>query len=336
MSSNIEPSGRLQILEPKDFPFLHTGKSLVFTIARNGHVWGKRLDNESARGDVELEVFWPVEEGCLIRERSDGQYTTPLTVPEMRSRERFSKEQFRKIETILSQKEKIQYELGTLMVRPFVTADPNYKDWRHLPQYKRVTTKPKIDFPSGEPRNIKIVDCSYGENSSPLSYQGCWQPIYESLPSEFKFTSRGDMVSRHNKEIFSGLGSVLVGEISRWMKANLVGTTYFYVSRAENKKFNVADWEPCKERRMFKPELKIMYGEQDFFNYFTIDDAALLLEITDFANSNRNSQVSWTLAIAQNKLVREMMRLASNNPDLFDPLFQQDEYKKLMWGRKNE
>ena len=51
------PFGRLQVFEPKDFPYLNTGKSLVFVIARNGMVWGKRLDDQSSKGDIELEVF---------------------------------------------------------------------------------------------------------------------------------------------------------------------------------------------------------------------------------------------------------------------------------------
>ena len=56
------------------------------------------------------------------------------------------------------------------------------------------------------------------------------------------------------------------------------------------------------------------------FEYFAVDDAVLLLEefqeIDEGAMTVKPPELYWTLGVVQNKFVRNLTRLASNNPDL--------------------
>lgn len=312
------PSGRLQVFEPKDFPYLNTGKSLVFVIARNGMVWGKRLDEQSSKGDIELEVFWPREDGCLIKqfcganEGIEGPYKTL----DGRRVNKFSMEQIRKIESILSQKETIQYELGTLMVR-----DPNYKDWRHLPQYQRMKTPCKLDFPLGEPCAIKVVNCSNNPKWQSSPNLSSWNFYYDDAAIDFKFFS--DSIHREGQRLVVGTpeNPVRFTDIqnieSSFENYGAVIVKTFFTSRLSEGKFDMSGVK-LRGNVKIKPSLRIMYGEYDFFEYFEVDDAVLVLE--EEIISAGSPKLSWTLGIAQNKHVREIMRLASNNPGLFAPL----------------
>ena len=321
------PSGRLQVLEPKDFPYLHTGKSLVFVIASNGYVFGKRLDEQSGHHDIELEVFWPSERGCLVsRPTGYDMRTMPKYFSKVESLDPFLKNpnsittsQREKILSILAQKEIIQYELGTLMVQPFVPFQ--YTDWRRMPQYQKMTEKCKLDFSmGGEPCNIKVVDCTYGNKSCAISGLGIWLLDYDSKNLEFGFFSQTSLNSRKSESTFAPNVTAGIEDINVWVRGRLDEqyTTRFYAVRAENKQFNVSEFGSDQNKDRFKPTLKIMYGEHDFFEYFAIDDAVLLLE-ENFAKKEK-TELCWTLGVAQSRHVREMMRLASNNPDLFKPL----------------
>ncbi|MBI2446714.1 MAG: hypothetical protein HYV51_02740 [Parcubacteria group bacterium] len=319
------PSGRLQVFEPKIFPYLHTGKSLVFVIARNGMVWGKRLDDQSSKGDIELEVFWPREDGCFFR--VFGQKVSyPYNIANYQ-RDAISKEQARKIELILSKKEEIQYELGTLMVQPWATNDPNYEGGHRFPQYRKMTVKPQLDFPLGDPCKIEVVDCSYMPDANCWHYESTLPfPIrYNDQLVDFEFfTEIIDHESRYNigtlehPANFSGAGSMssVWKENSGSLAGSIVSIKTF-IAKFSERSFDFSKSE-FEDDLIFKKKLRVMYGEVDFFEYFEFDDASLILTYQKINNNLRS--LSWILAVAQNKLVREMMRLASNNPYLFAPL----------------
>lgn len=319
------PSGRLQVFEPKDFPYLNTGKSLVFVIARNGMVWGKRLDKQSSKGDIELEVFWPRKDGCLVRQwTGTSEYygvTVQATMQSQLALKMFSREQERKIESILSQKEVIQYELGTLMVRPGTdTTDHNFK--QTLPYRRMDKPIPLLRNFSNEPCNIIVVDCSYNRDKRLDTVAFTWKFFYDDLAADFKFLSNKiyDKTERlligttENPIELSDIGNYennfdngIITEVHRCFAAKLL-----------NKQFDMSVGR-LRSNEKINHSLRIMYGEYDFFEYFEVDDAVLVLEEQTFSSSP--PKLFWTLGIAQNKFVREMMRLASNNPDLFRPLY---------------
>ncbi len=336
------PSGRLQVFEPKDFPYLNTGKSLVFVIARNGMVWGKYLDRQSSKGDIELEVFWPSEDGCLVRQWGlmrewggegygsklgpTGQYTL-LTA---RKTLNASVEQDRKIENILSQKDIIQYELGTLMVRPYVTAS-----WNHLPQYQRMTNLSKLNFWLGDPCKIMVVDCSYDRNKRPDTVAFTWKFFYDDLAADFKFLSNN--IYDKTQRLFIGstenpIGhSDIVNYESNFDNGTITEVRRCFAAKLFNKQFDMSGVK-LRGNTKVNPCLRIMYGEYDFFEYFKVDDAVLILE--EETISANSPKLFWTLGIAQNKLVREMARLASNNPDLFAPLIPKQHREDRDGGKK--
>lgn len=312
----VKPSGRLQVFEPKDFPFLHTGHSLVFVIARNGMVWGKRLDEQSARGDLELEVFWPVGEGCLVRMICSDWMTEHKRVSELQND--MTESQKDKIQSILSQKETIQYELGTLMVRPV--------DYTRLSRYQRTEAECKLTFPQGEPCNIQVIDCSNGDydwSSSPnLS---TWNFYYDDAEADFKFFGtihqNGNRVAIGSQENPVGCAGIQNVESSFDSGAEKV-IKRFFVSKLSGRMFDMSGVKLHGNVKI-NPSLRIMYGEYDFFEYFGFDDAALVLE--EETVSADFPKLYWTLGVAQNKYVRGAMRLASNNPDLFAPSFPESK-----------
>lgn len=319
MSESAAPSGRLQVLESKDFPYLHTGKSLVFVIARNGMVWGKRLDKQSSKGDIELEVFWPREDGCLVRQCTglarDYGVTVQVTLQSQLALKMFSREQERKIESILSQKEIIQYELGTLMVRPGTdTTDPNFK--QALPYLRMDKTIPLLRYFSNEPCSIKVVDCSYG-NKWQTSSRSSWDFWYDDATFDFKFSSQyielRKIGSRNNPISYSDISK----HESNFDNGDTGIVKKFFAAKLSGGKFDMSGVK-LRGNSKINPYLRIMYGEYDFFEYFEVDDAVFILE--EETISAGTPKLFWTLGIAQNKHVREMMRLASNNPGLFAPL----------------
>ena len=310
------PFGRLQVFEPKDFPYLNTGKSLVFVIARNGMVWGKRLDEQSANGDVELEIFWPSDDGCLLRLKVANHIST-ATIGCLNLD--LSVEQRKKIRGILSQKEIIQYELGTLMVRSVYNIGD--AGWRNLPQYQRMTEKCKLNFPWDNPCNIKVVDCSY-DNKWQISRRTSWEFCYNDATFDFKFSSRDIYNNGKNTRVIgTHENPINFWDVSKhesgWDNGAAMIGKKFFAARLSGGKFDMSRVELRSNERI-NHSLRIMYGEYDFFEYFEVDDAVLVLE--EETCSADFPELYWTLGIAQNKHVREMMRLASNNPDLFAPL----------------
>ncbi|MEK7090330.1 MAG: hypothetical protein AAB930_01965, partial [Patescibacteria group bacterium] len=217
-----------------------------------------------------------------------------------------------------SQKEKIQYELGTLMVPSFVTDDLNYKNWRNSPQYQRVAEKCKLAFPLGYPCAINVVDCTFNHYDwLSVGAFSTWQFRYDGSAADFKFFGTihkdGDRVVMGTAEEPVSYTDIQNTESSFDNSAAKV-VKRFFASRLSGRKFDMSGLR-LRSNVKIKPALRIMYGEYDFFEYFEIDDAILVLE--EETVSADFPKIWWTLGIAQNKHVREMMRLASNNPDLF-------------------
>lgn len=297
------------------FEPLHTGHSLVFTIAPNGHVWGKRLDEKSGKNDVEVEIFAPVRGGYLFQQikngativsRSDfGTYDSP----------KFTLEQDKKITMILSQKERIYYLLGTLILRSHevsLVGDYHHWDCRWKDAFKR----PPIINPDKLPYAVKIVDCSYVPNEYyRISY---WNLGYNDFQFEFVFSPRQTLRCKAGGPLAKP-GEVLDFSRTRFMThfkddVKEYPRVEFFAARAENKKFDLRSWQSPTLAKAFKPDLKIMYGEYDLFDYFEIDDAVLLLE--EERTSETESKFYWTIGVAQNKLIRNLARLKSNNDEL--------------------
>ena len=179
-------SGTITATVEETFEPLHTGHSLIFTIAPNGHVWGKQLDSKSSRNDVEIRIYAPYPGGIICRKRDEvpSIHKPALTV-----------EQERKISLILSQKEKINYLLGTLMLRSHeVSLVGNYYHWDCGRQ--KNLGHPTVN-PEGLPYMVKVVDCSYGGNIVISSF-GNWDLKYDDSSFRFIFAARGMLRSEKN------------------------------------------------------------------------------------------------------------------------------------------
>lgn len=291
------------------FEPLHTGHSLIFTIAPNGHVWGKRLSNESDKNDLEIEIFAPVHGGYLFRRTRSKRTTLGEFETALCANPDITAEQKRKINLILSQKEKINYLLGTLMLRSHeVSLVGNYHHWDC--DRRKNFERPSIN-PEGLPYSTVVRDCSYA-NADPSSRWTLWHLKYDDASFRFSFSPIIAMRWRKSEGTCTG------GEYTN----HFMGETHhpefdkdfprikFFSVQAQNKKFDLRSWN----HKTLPPELKIMFGEYDFFDFFEVDDAVLLLE--ERQTSETESEFYWTLGVAQNKLIRNLMRLKSNNPEL--------------------
>lgn len=292
------------------FEPLHTGHSLIFTIAPNGHVWGKKLDDKSGKNDVEIEIFAPERGGYLVRKQG-AQTTTHHSAGNSKSFVTMSgilittAEQDKKIKTILAQKERIYYLLGTLMLRSHeVSLVGNYHHWNHS---HRKLERPSIN-PEGLPYAIKVVDCSYEPIQNCLSGLRHLELSYDDASFRFRFNAK--IRTRLGPDKEEGYNDIVFDPIQYPEFGKNFPRFHYFTAQAENKKFDLRSWN----HKTLPPELKIMYGEYNFFDYFEIDDAVLLLE--EERTSETESKFYWTIGVAQNKLARNLMRLKSNNPEL--------------------
>lgn len=290
------------------FEPLHTGHSLIFTIAPNGHVWGKRLDEKSGKNDIEIEIFAPYLRGMLFRKlgMSPSIHKPTLT-----------KEQERKINLILGQKERINYLLGTLMLRSHeVSLVGNYHHWDC--RRKNSFERPSIN-PEELPYRVKVVDCSYGNSTLLSSNLGHWALSYDDASFRFHFYANVEL-RQEKAGALQQVGNCFdkgVQNLHHYPKFDHAFPRFRYHSlQAENKKFDLIGCESKSPTlaKILPRTLKIMYGEYDFFDYFEVDDAVLLLE--EERLSETESNFYWTIGVAKNKLARNLMRLKSNNPEL--------------------
>ena len=307
-------SGLITATVQEIFEPLHTGYSLIFTIAPNGHVWGKRLDEKSGKNDIEIEIFALGPGGCRFgkrenyREGLNATYTTQLFAPA--NPPKLTAEQERKINLILSQKERINYLLGTLMLKSYeISLVGNY--------HHRYSDGENFERPLINPEEllykVRVVDCSYDPEpkKSALDY---WDLVYFDSQFVFQFNPRqtlrcnsgGPLITPGEVLDFSEarFGVHFIDEVKEYPRVE------FFAVQAENEKFDLRNWY----HKTLPPKLKIMYGEYDFFGYFLVDDAVLLLE--EERLSETESKFYWTIGVAQNKLARNLMRLKSNNPEL--------------------
>lgn len=280
------------------FEPLHTGNSLIFTIAPNGHVWGKKLDNRSGKNDLEITIFAPYPRGVLYRNIGN---VPSIHAPVM------TKEQQKKVQLILDQKERINYLLGTLMLRSHeVSLVGNYHHWDGCEEsFKR----PSIN-PEGLSYAIKVVDCSYESIQNRLSRLRHWDLSYDDASFCFHFNAQIHLrLGKQDGTIYQ-VKDISPNTIHYPEFGKDFPRIHYFTAQAENRKFDLRSWS----HKTLPPELKIMYGEYDFFDYFEIDDAVLLLE--EERISETESNFYWTVGVAQNKLIRNLMRLKSNNPEL--------------------
>ncbi len=304
-------AGLITAVVEETFEPLHTGKSLVLTIAPNGKVWGKRLDEESTKRDVEIEIFAPVAGGYqLHRKGKSGRepilpgFERELTV-----------EQQKKIKMIFSQEDEIYYLLGTLQVGQLDSLSSSH--------FRRPSS---VD-------NIYVLPCrgSYsvytvgvGENSAE-SKSGLHRISYDDYQCVFNFESTKNSVAdmeacKHCGGAWNSRNDWWDGSACHLPHNQQNGFPRFqcFSGQAKNGIFNLRYSSTGEAIRFFQKSLRVMFKEHNFFDLFAVDDAVLLLE--EERMSEGTSTFHWTLAIVQNKLARNLVRLSSNNPDLFRPL----------------
>lgn len=294
--------------------FFHTGVSLVCVIAPNGHVWGKRVNAKSGQRDVELEIFAPQKSGCRIKKGCEGKdvwvsSSIPLNFFTLADS---TQEQRKKIQIILSEKEKLQYLLGTLMV----TLVENLAD-SPMGRYARRTDTPKINVTQSDlAYSIKVVDCSEKQqdceikkSDAPFGYCRFYlsyaQPSFSFVVHPARAFSVRDGKDWPDSHTPRCEGYWLPKGPSPFPRVEL------YVIQAAHGRFDMSSASACKDRKLIQPSIRIMYGEYDFFDYFDIDDAALILQ--EERTSEEHSKLHWTLGIAKSEVWSNLQRIQSNH-----------------------
>lgn len=294
--------------------------SLVFTISANGKTWPKLLDYKSSKNDIELRIYSPVPAGCLIQfKRAEDCLSEFQPLPEVLGE--LTVEQQKKINAILAQKARINYLLGTLMVSYPLQLDERYG--KREPDFMKVKVGPENfghrDSVGGNNYQLKVIDCSYGTLCK-FTCQGYFANIkYNDVNFSF-------VVPCINITSFLPQGSkdirTRVKEIQKESFQEKLSCSFPYTLvkafPAKNKSFDISGNTIYPEDRngmkRMSNELVVMYGKNNIFDAFSIDDALLILEENRL--SETVSDVGWTLCIAQNKVARNLPRLQSNNPSL--------------------
>jgi len=312
-------SGIITAVVEETFEPLHTGGSLVFTIAPNGKVWGKRLDGQSGNKDIELEIFWPDPCACLVRQKS---WRDPERLDRAYHRANLTISQRQKIGTILNQKEKIQDVLGTVMVsatnRPTWSLPGNYIRDARWHNCKLSTSKLC--------QSISVVDCTYGKTAQLISSLGLVSIRYDDSKCAFRFSVVTPAAYPWKEKTSGNRLHQIEGYIDTLFDLNKVVCFYerkddelpyvaFWASQAEDKEFLMPQGCPYGST---KPTIRAMYNENNFFDLFDVDDALLLLEEKRLTDSQ--FELHWTFCIAQNRLARNLARLNSNNSTLFETI----------------
>lgn len=310
---------------PEENPFLHTGRGLICVIAPDDKVFGKRLDKNSRKGDVELEILAPFESACFVRWSCGPRYTLNQVLPE----DSFIKDvlpdftpdltarQRNKIRELLDQKEQINSLLNTLMLPPGCLGIP--------PTFFRRWTgnrdNPTIILPDGFYQKTNVVPMIYEQNGKRTVAEPSSLHTIEVAYDEEKCSFRITYVQKtyHTTGIIPP--PLLPDEQSLeqfigWLhNARAIWTDdtshmdfphkKIYGARAENGTFWVNPAFP-------KKRIHILYGEHDLFEYLDIDEAALVLE-EDWEAPNIHKSY-WTLFVVQNRHLRkELPRILSNN-----------------------
>ncbi|OGZ99683.1 MAG: hypothetical protein A3D41_04680 [Candidatus Sungbacteria bacterium RIFCSPHIGHO2_02_FULL_41_12b] len=303
---------RISAIVQDVFEPLHTGISLVFTIAPNGKVWGKRLDVKSTSRDVELEIFSGTDDGYVLWKLDGGnrvrRYPNVLTI-----------EQRRKVDMIMFEERTITHLLSTIVVLAPINLPDNYlPSMRPYLLFRGLHEQPALR------RNIfaHVVDCS--DDSSPLagSKGGLWSIQYCDKRFSFVFFD-----PREQDEYLQGRklerNEYSIANVCLHQRAENNKTIFprheFYAVQAQNGEFDLFRSGAFQRQKLFlRSVVRVTYGGHDFFDYFKVDDVLLLLE--EFRTTETDSEFTWTIAVAQNKFIRNILRLHSNSKTLFQAL----------------
>ncbi|MBI2121700.1 MAG: hypothetical protein HYT98_01125 [Candidatus Sungbacteria bacterium] len=311
---------------PEDIPMLKTDRSLVCLIDASGHVLAKRLDKESRRRDIEIEIFAPFTSAILVRGIVQGSVVESLleNVTEIGENPATSltslivltKRQRERINEILASLDRGKFPLNTLHI----------KQTSELNQYQRRT-----EFFTTKPR-IKIPDCDrtvelnwFTDRDAELKTKLLGAKIkYEWHEGSFKIEDVPDhdilLSYRDNqKRPFSYYPSMFnAGLMStyRWYESEDAVNSGFpyilpYAVEPRDRSFDMPKTDAYK-RGIIPATLRVLYGEYELFEYFEIDDALLFLEEKRVNASG--SELYWHLVVIYNSELREKIsRVISNN-----------------------
>lgn len=329
--------------------------AIVFTIAPNGHVISHEIDDVAEgkgggqKNDIELEIFAPGDSGYLLWRRGEKYRriswdTSYLPLGYHRFGElSLTRSQKKKIFAIVSQGEKIQHMLGTIMVNDNPSSVEAY--------IHRSTLCSSHVSLRGDPvatrKDIQLIECSYEypQNKWNSSTFRIWDIEYDTVNCSFLFSREyhpDDVVksqdtkngreyiqegvffrirndqkeevivpSAENPYIHTNIAHISQFSYRRHL-ANYPYPVVFYAAQAENKQFNFSAADAVVKRNLVAPHLRVMYGIENIFDFYEIDDAVLLLE--EVRISDTVSELYWTLAIAHNTVIRNFKRIISNNP----------------------
>ncbi|KKS43925.1 hypothetical protein A2567_00045 [Candidatus Azambacteria bacterium RIFOXYD1_FULL_42_11] len=292
------------VMEESIEPFW-VGNSLVFTIAANGKTWPKRLDSKISKSDIELQIYSPVSSGCLIQrwQKDERNLTNYQLLPEVWND--LTVEQRKKISAILAQKGRINYLLGTLMVSFPLQLDEKYG--KREPDFMKVKVGPEnfghLDGKKGNSYIVRVIDCSY--RGSPNCT--CHGFVNNIRYDDVNFSFVAPITSSGTKDVCEIIREKQKQSMQEVMSASFPHTLV-KAFPANHKSFDISGMKRVSDR------LVVMYGENNIFDVFSIDDALLILE--EDRISETTSIQAWTLCIAQNQVARNLLRLYSNNPSL--------------------
>ncbi|MBI2023101.1 hypothetical protein HYT01_00870 [Candidatus Giovannonibacteria bacterium] len=332
----MEFTGVLQakaVVEVENIPYLQTEKgTLVFTIASNGHIFGHRLEDggDNNKRDVELEVFAPGSWGYTLRRRGGHSGARNIPVNEL------SENQEKVIHRIMAQRDILSGMLGVKILLFNTTTSILASKYTQTKGLLR-----KLD----DDRNTEYVglaDCS----KTDYAYTGTGLFVVKYSDEKYRFQVSGaPEVGATHVSLFRPEDETVFGfthgdmhklsdlyqkgfrffvnrsEASHWRYA--VSAEQFasseapyphyviHAAQAEKKKFFVGNFPACHERHLFPNEISVLLDTENIFNCYGVDDALLFLE--EKRLSPEESKLYWTLAIAENKLMKEQRRIRSNN-----------------------
>lgn len=296
------------VVQPTEtVPFAHGDDgSLHCVIAPNGHVWGKSLDGESGKKDMELAVYAPTSNGYLWRTKAymNNQWLDATSYRGLR--DFLTKTQQEKIQLIMSQQDTLAKLIGCVHLGPQISLIGNY--WREENRDRAPLFLPNYSFSS------KVVDCSFTGQRDDESCYSFFKISYDDIACAFLLRADEHALVFRSSEELNRWTKEVAG--SRCVKiATARGKTLrfeFCAAQANEKAFNFYLTELHKKE--FVPQkLHVLYKGYNIFDFFAIDDALLLAEAY---MSDEQMTIAWTIAVAQNQHIRHMRRLCSNNLDL--------------------
>ena len=215
---------------------------------------------------------------------------------------------------------------GTVMATPeFLRAlksanvsGPGWNEWRsekeiygfiskREPDFMKVKVGPEnfghLDGKKGNSYIVRVIDCSY--RGSPNCT--CHGFVNNIRYDDVNFSFVAPITSSGTKDVCEIIREKQKQSMQEVMSASFPHTLV-KAFPANHKSFDISGMKRVSDR------LVVMYGENNIFDVFSIDDALLILE--EDRISETTSIQAWTLCIAQNQVARNLLRLYSNNPSL--------------------